>query len=88
MEGRTVDMGQSRRPDPLPMTSAPPLSTDILTAVGMSQPCKRDELTELTTQELAEVAGGFLAFTFKLVAVKTISWAHDDQAPKSVEQFN
>jgi hypothetical protein len=39
---------------------------------------KRDELTELTTQELADVAGGFLAFTFKLVAVKTISWAHDD----------
>jgi hypothetical protein len=39
---------------------------------------KRDELTELTTQELAEVAGGFLAFTFRLVAVKTISWAHDD----------
>jgi hypothetical protein len=39
---------------------------------------KRDELTELTTPELAEVAGGFLAFTFKLVAVKTISWAHDD----------
>lgn len=39
---------------------------------------KRDGLTELTTQELAEVPGGFLAFTFKLVAVKTISWAHDD----------
>ena len=40
------------------------------------------ELAELTEQELAEVAGGFLAFTFKLVAVKTVSWAHDDEAPK------
>jgi hypothetical protein len=39
---------------------------------------KRVEPTELAEQELAEVAGGFLAFTFKLVAVKTISWAHDD----------
>jgi type VI secretion system secreted protein Hcp len=24
----------------------------------------------------------FLAFTFKLVAVKTLSWAHDDESPK------
>jgi type VI secretion system Hcp family effector len=24
----------------------------------------------------------FLAFTFKLVAVKTVSWAHDDESPK------
>jgi hypothetical protein len=46
--------------------------------VELTGGAKRDELTELTTQELAEVAGGFLAFTFKLVAVKTISWAHDD----------
>jgi hypothetical protein len=38
---------------------------------------KREEPTELAEQQLAEVAGGFLAFTFKLVAVKTISWAHD-----------
>jgi bacteriocin-like protein len=30
---------------------------------------------ELTEQELATVSGGFLAFTFKLVAVKTISWS-------------
>ena len=49
--------------------------TDLVELTGCA---KRDELTELTTQELAEVAGGFLAFTFKLVAVKTISWAHDD----------
>ena len=39
---------------------------------------QRNEPTELAEQQLAEVAGGFLAFTFKLVAVKTISWSHDD----------
>jgi hypothetical protein len=39
---------------------------------------KRDELTELAEHQLAEVAVGFVAFTFKLVAVKTVSWAHDD----------
>jgi hypothetical protein len=37
---------------------------------------KRNERTELAEHQLAEVAGG-LVFTFKLVAVKTISWAHD-----------
>ena len=29
----------------------------------------------------------FLVFTFKLVAVKTISWAHDDEAPKETVTF-
>jgi len=29
----------------------------------------------------------FLAFTFKLVAVKTISWAHDDESPKETVTF-
>jgi type VI protein secretion system component Hcp len=29
----------------------------------------------------------FLAFTFKLVAVKTLSWAHDDEAPKETVTF-
>jgi type VI secretion system secreted protein Hcp len=29
----------------------------------------------------------FLVFTFKLVAVKTISWAHDDEAPKETITF-
>jgi hypothetical protein len=38
---------------------------------------------ELTSDELEPVSGGFLQFTFKLVAVKTISWAHDDEAPKN-----
>jgi hypothetical protein len=38
---------------------------------------KHDEPMELAEQQLAQVAGGFLAFTFKLVAVKTVSWAHD-----------
>jgi len=43
--------------------------------VELNECAKREELAE---ENLAEVAGGFLAFTFKLVAVKTISWAHDD----------
>jgi type VI secretion system secreted protein Hcp len=29
----------------------------------------------------------YLAFTFKLVAVKTVSWAHDDEAPKETVTF-
>jgi type VI protein secretion system component Hcp len=29
----------------------------------------------------------FLVFTFKLVAVKTISWAHDDESPKETVTF-
>ena len=33
--------------------------------------------TEVTTEQLDEMIGG-LQFTFKLVAVKTVSWAHDD----------
>ena len=37
---------------------------------------------ELRDDQLDKVTGG-LAFVFKLVAVKTISWAHDDEAPKN-----
>jgi hypothetical protein len=33
--------------------------------------------SEVTTEQLEKLVGGFLAFTFKLVAVKTVSWAHD-----------
>jgi type VI secretion system secreted protein Hcp len=29
----------------------------------------------------------FLLFTFKLVAVKTVGWAHDDEAPKETVTF-
>jgi type VI secretion system secreted protein Hcp len=29
----------------------------------------------------------YLAFTFKLVGVKTVSWAHDDEAPKETVTF-
>ena len=32
--------------------------------------------TEVTTEQLDDVIGG-LTFIFKLVAVKTVSWAHD-----------
>jgi hypothetical protein len=44
-----------------------------------------DQMTELTANEMERVSGGAgtpLVFTFKLVAVKTVSWAHDDEAPK------
>jgi type VI secretion system secreted protein Hcp len=35
-----------------------------------------------------EVSGTmFLSFTFKLVAVKTVSWAHDDESPKETVTF-
>jgi hypothetical protein len=37
---------------------------------------------ELRDDQLDKVTGG-LTFVFKLVAVKTISWAHDDEAPKN-----
>jgi bacteriocin-like protein len=43
----------------------------------VTEPTK--QVTELTADELESVSGGF---TFKLVAVKTVSWAHDDEAPK------
>jgi hypothetical protein len=36
----------------------------------------KNEVTDLTADEMERVSGG-LVFTFKLVAVKTISWAHD-----------
>lgn len=42
---------------------------------------------------LRKSAGGtasglvFLMFTFRLVAVKTISWAHDDESPKETVTF-
>jgi type VI protein secretion system component Hcp len=29
----------------------------------------------------------YLAFTFALVAVKTLAWAHDDEAPKETVTF-
>jgi hypothetical protein len=51
----------------------------------MSQHVEREptnQVTELTADEMERASGGFLAFTFKLVAVKTVSWAHDDEAPK------
>jgi hypothetical protein len=44
-----------------------------------------NQVTELTANEMECVSGGGgtpLMFTFKLVAVKTVSWAHDDEAPK------
>jgi type VI protein secretion system component Hcp len=48
---------------------------------------------KLVTLALRKSSGGmtsgqvFLRFDFKLVAVKTISWAHDDEAPKETVTF-
>ena len=43
-----------------------------------SQICNAEEprCTELSAEDLHAVSGG-LTFIFKLVAVKTVSWAHD-----------
>jgi hypothetical protein len=41
-----------------------------------------NQATELAVDEMERVSGGFLTFTFKLVAVKTVSWAHDDEGPE------
>ena len=53
-----------------------------------------NQMTELTANEMERVSGGGgggggapLTFTFKLAAVKTISWAHDDEAPKETTTF-
>jgi len=50
--------------------------------VGLPTRVKHDGIVELTDKSLAEAAGG-LVFSFKLVAVKTVSWAHDDESPKN-----
>jgi hypothetical protein len=45
--------------------------------IEQSEPLKPTDcpkLRELTEQEMAAASGGFLVFTFKLVAVKTVSW--------------
>jgi type VI protein secretion system component Hcp len=48
---------------------------------------------KLVTLALRKSSGGltagqvFLRFDFKLVAVKTISWAHDDESPKETVTF-
>lgn len=45
-----------------------------------------------TGGNIQSVGGGssgaiYLVFTFKLAAVKTVSWAHDDEAPKETVTF-
>jgi len=39
------------------------------------------------TLHVAKQGGEFLAFTFKVVAIKTVSWAHDDESPKETVTF-
>lgn len=55
------------------MTQEFSTKAELVEVIGRA---KRDEPADLAEQQLAEVTGGLL-FTFKLVAVKTISWAHD-----------
>jgi hypothetical protein len=45
----------------------------VADALAASRPAR----PEVTTEQLEQMIGGLLSFTFKLVAVKTISWAHD-----------
>ncbi len=49
---------------------------------GYSQECGRD-----IVWPAGQLEPFTLVFTFKLVAVKTISWAHDDEAPKETVTF-
>jgi hypothetical protein len=48
---------------------------DTTVDTGPEETARSLALTEL------DVASGGLVFQFKLVAVKTVSWAHDDETP-------
>ena len=49
------------------------MTQDFMKPSEALKPADQPKQRELTEQELAKASGGFLAFTFKLVAVKTIS---------------
>ena len=62
------------------------MSEHIEVGAGKTQEFAGNSVDALSDANLASVSGGdkagstgviFLAFTFKLVAVKTVSWAHD-----------
>jgi hypothetical protein len=52
----------------------------VMTEHVEREPAK--QVTELTADEMERVSGG-LVFTFKLVAVKTVSWGHSDGVPQN-----
>jgi hypothetical protein len=47
----------------------------------------KDELTEQVLEKASGGGGAFLRFDFKLVSVKTISWAPSSEAPKEEVTF-
>jgi len=51
------------------------MTQDCMKPSEALKPADHPKQRELTEQELATASGGFLAFTFKLVAVKTVSWS-------------
>jgi hypothetical protein len=53
------------------------MQNETQTATTAGDAATRPAQPEMSTEQLDKVVGGFLAFTFKLVAVKTVSWAHD-----------
>jgi hypothetical protein len=51
-------------------------STNNTNAANGANLNENSQCTELSAEDLQSVSGG-LAFIFKLVAVKTVSWAYD-----------
>lgn len=66
--------------------------TDVASPVLFQEACTGTPFKNVGLG-LRKSAGGktsgvfFLVFTFKLVAVKTVSWAHDDKSPKETITF-
>lgn len=65
---------------------------DCASSIFFQQACSGTPFAQVGLG-LRKAAGGaqsgvmYLAFTFKLVAVKTLSWSHDDEAPKETVTF-
>ena len=51
------------------------MTQDCMKPCEELKPVGHPKQRELDEQELATASGGFLVFTFKLVAVKTVSWS-------------
>jgi len=74
--------------NPFSITRKIDKSSTILFEMACSGTPFRNVFLGLRKSAGAETSGVFfLRFQFKLVAVKTISWAHDDEAPKETCTF-
>ena len=62
-------------------------STKFFTASCAGTPFKTVSLGLRKSSGTAAAGTFFLRFDFKLVAVKTINWAHDDESPKETIEF-